>query len=108
MKIIYNKILPPKGFAAINIFGILFARKGANITEKTKNHERIHTAQMRELLYIPFYVLYLLEWLIKLLFYGGSAYRNLSFEREAYNNDDNLQYLETRKPYAWVKSIFKA
>ena len=108
MKIIYNNILPPKGFTAINIFGILFARKGAAISEKTINHEQIHTAQMRELLYVPFYVLYFLEWLIKLIFYGGGAYRNLSFEREAYDNDDNLGYLGGRKCYAWVKQIFKA
>lgn len=44
MKIIYNNIIPFPGFAAINLFGIMFARNGVNITNKTINHESIHTA----------------------------------------------------------------
>lgn len=43
MKIIYNNILPFKGFKCVNLFGILFARKGANITQITVNHESIHS-----------------------------------------------------------------
>jgi hypothetical protein len=31
MKIIYNKIIPFPGYKAINLFGILFARKNAKI-----------------------------------------------------------------------------
>ncbi len=106
MKIIYNNILPVKGFIAINLFGIMFARKGASISERTINHEKIHTAQMLELLYVPFYALYLLEWLFKLPFFKD-AYRGLSFEREAYINENNTDYLRNRKPYAWAKHIFK-
>ena len=48
MKIIYNKIIPFKGFLAINLFGFLFARK--KLTEVNINHEKIHTEQMKELL----------------------------------------------------------
>lgn len=55
MKIIYNKLIPFKGFAAINLFGVLFARKECKpLSERTINHEAIHTAQMRELLYVGF------------------------------------------------------
>lgn len=75
MKIIYNNILPFKGFKAINLFGVLFARKGANITQTTINHESIHTEQMKELLYLLFYIWYIIEWLIR-LFLKGNAYRN--------------------------------
>lgn len=64
MKIIYNKIIPFKGFLAINLFGFLFARK--KLTEVDINHEKIHTEQMKELLYIPFYILYILEYIIRL------------------------------------------
>jgi hypothetical protein len=32
---------------------------------------------------------------------------NISFEREAYDNDDNLTYLGIRKRYNWVKRILK-
>lgn len=61
---------------------------------------------MKEMLYIPFYLWYGVEWLIK-LFYKGNAYRNLSFEREAYDNQYNLDYLKTRKHYSWLKRLFK-
>jgi hypothetical protein len=40
---------------------------------------------MKEMLYIPFYLWYGVEWLVK-LFCKGNAYRNISFEREAYDN----------------------
>lgn len=103
MKIIRNNILPFKGFSAINLFGILFVRKNARLSEKTLNHERIHTAQWRELWYVGFLLWYLVEWLIRLPF--GNAYRNISFEREAYANDDNSTYLETRNRFAFVKYL---
>lgn len=101
MKIIYNNIIPFCGFAAINIFGILFCRKGVKVTEKILNHESIHTEQMKEMLFIGFYLWYLIEWVVR-LFGRGNAYKNLCFEKEAYDNDDNLTYLDTRKPYAWL------
>jgi hypothetical protein len=41
MKIIYNKVIPFKGFKAINLFGFLFARKP--LSESDINHETIHT-----------------------------------------------------------------
>lgn len=66
MKVIYNKIIPFKGYKCINLFGILFVRKGCTMRESDYNHEEIHTKQMKELLYVPFYILYLLEWLYRL------------------------------------------
>ena len=103
MKIIYNKLIPPKGFSAINLFGVLFVKNGVVVTDKLINHEKIHTAQIKELLYIFFYVLYVLEWLFKLLKYGKQSYYNISFEREAYSNTDNLNYLKTRKKFSFIK-----
>lgn len=107
MKIIRNNIIPPKGFKAINLFGILFVRKDANLNTNDIHHEMIHTAQMKELLYIPFYILYILEWFIKVFLYDN-AYRNISFEREAYTNQTNAMYLDKRKWYSWIKYIFKS
>ena len=106
MKIITQNILPPKGFLAINLFGLLFCKKDAKINDVIVNHESIHTSQMKEMLYIPFYLWYVIEWLIKLLF-KGNAYRNISFEREAYDNQYNLNYLKERKRYNWIKRLFK-
>jgi hypothetical protein len=106
MKIIYNKIIPGKGYVAINIFGLIFCRKEYNpISRRALNHETIHTKQMIELLYIFFYLIYGLEWLIKLFFYGKDSYRNISFEREAYSNDWDEGYPIKRKWFAWTKLI---
>lgn len=104
MKIIYNKYIPFKGFLAINLFGVLFVRgTWRDVNATLLNHERIHTAQMKELGYVLFYVIYFIEWLVRLLF-PGNAYRNISFEREAYNNQRNSFYLERRKSFAmWRK-----
>ena len=64
MKIKYSKIIPFKGFYAINLFGTYFIRKefeGKSVPKKTLNHEAIHTEQMKELGYIFFYIWYFIE-----------------------------------------------
>jgi len=71
------------------------------------NHESIHFQQALELGVIPFYVWYVLEWLFKLPFYGAKAYEVISFEREAYGNDSDLDYLNKRVRYNWIKRIFR-
>lgn len=108
MKIVYNRFIPFKGFLAINLFGVLFVRKkedGSNLalSWKTVNHEAIHTEQMKELGYVFFYILYFIEQLFRVLLPPYStAYRDISFEREAYQNEDNPDYLKTRKHYSWI------
>lgn len=102
MKLIYNNIIPFKGFKAINLFGLCFVRNGMKMSDKDINHEKIHTAQMKELLYLPFYLLYLGEWVVR-LFMKGNAYRNISFEKEAYTNENDLTYLTRRKHYGMWK-----
>lgn len=107
MRIIENKLLPTKGFAAINLFGFIFVRYGTQLSDRSKRHEAIHTQQMKYMLYVFFYLWYGVEWLIRLIQYGNAkeAYYNISFEREAYANDRQSDYLNTRKPYAWMKYI---
>ena len=88
----------------MNILGVLVVRSGAYLSSEAVNHERIHTAQMRELGYLPFYVIYVLEWLVRLLM-RGNAYRNISFEREAYRHQRDLDYLEKRRHFEqWRKN----
>lgn len=99
MKVIENTLIPFKGFKAINLFGVIFVKKGTVLDSRDLNHEAIHTAQMKELGYVFFYILYVLEWLLRLC-KGKNAYRNLSFEREAYENERNWGYLSHRKPFA--------
>lgn len=103
MKIIYNNIIPFKGFKAINLCGILFARKGSNIGKKTINHETIHSKQIFECLIIFFYLWYVIEYIIRLFQYQNAhtAYRNISFEREAYSNENDFNYLDNRKLFSF-------
>lgn len=109
MKVIRNKFLPfGRRFYAINLFGVIFAKGPCDKT--ILNHERIHTAQMRELAYIGFYLLYALEWLVRVVQYGSFAkgYSNLSFEREAYAYQSDAHYLQHRKHYAFVCHLNRA
>lgn len=105
MKIIYNNFIPFKGFKCINLFGVLFVRRGCFMNEKDFNHEAIHTAQMKEMLYVGFYVWYFVEWLLELCHYGTTAYHTNTFEREAFANDDNLIYLDNRPKFAWLDYV---
>jgi hypothetical protein len=71
------------------------------------NHERIHHKQQLEMGLLLFYVWYLVEFLVRWLRCGNRrrAYRRISFEREAYQNDENLAYLQTRKFWAFLSYI---
>lgn len=106
MRIIRNKIIPFPGYKAINLFGVLFVRGNAKIDEKTIRHESIHTAQMKEMLYVFFYLFYVIEWIVR-LFMKGNAYRNISFEREAYENEGDVAYLDSRKLFTWLEYLLK-
>lgn len=83
---------------------MLFTRDKSRITQTTIRHESIHARQMWEMLVIGFYLWYFIEWIVR-LFMPGSAYRNISFEREAYGNQDNVEYLKQRKLFAWIKYL---
>ena len=54
-------------YLAICLFGFIFSVRPLNTAEL--NHERIHAAQQKELLYIPFFIWYVLEWLVLLVKY---------------------------------------
>ena len=114
----YSKIIPFDGFYAITIFGTIIRRikyKDTPVSMTTMNHEGIHVCQAEDFLpgffgYIIFYLLYFIEWLIKLIisiFVGNNAYYSISFEQEAYLNQDNFDYQDTRQRFAWTKYIFK-
>lgn len=108
MKIIYNKYIPFKGYAAINLFGLIFARKEyCPLKDHIRNHEAIHTAQMRDLLFLFFYIWYGIEWIVRLFQYWDreEAYLNISFEREAYRNQKDLSYLKYREKYRNLKYL---
>lgn len=110
------------------LFGIIYIRdfnKDRKVHKSTLNHEGIHLCQIED--FIPnkngkkwktifggciFYILYFIEWLIKLVISGFTlgkvkAYRSVSFEQEAYNNQYYYTYQKNRKRFAWFKYVFK-
>lgn len=103
--------LPFRWRYVVNICGLVFVPKQlrGRLTWQTICHERIHTAQMIELGYIGFYLLYILEWLFRLVFHTKTAYRGISFEREAYDHEgDGWEYINTRKHFAqWRRNCQK-
>lgn len=110
MIMIKNKILPPKGFKCLNLCGIILMRSDTSpMRPQDYNHEDIHTAQMKEFLYVPFYIWYILEYIVRLFQYFFDtkwAYRNISFEREAYDNQNDLDYLHNRSMFAWIHYLW--
>lgn len=111
MKVVFNSFIPFKGFFAMNLFGICFVRNDVKYSDeqfrRMINHESIHTEQMKELGYIFFYIFYIVEWFVRLFINGFAAYENISFEREAYENEDDFGYIAKRKRYSWIKRIVK-
>ena len=109
MKVISSTFLPFKGFTAINLFGIIVVRKECfPISRRTINHEIIHSHQIKELFIVGFYVWYLTEWFLRLIYYRNlkKAYKTICFEKEAFSHDANFEYLRSRKRFAFI-SYFK-
>ncbi len=110
MKVFYSRYFPPKGFAAINLFGFIIGRSEyGKLSKYELNHEKIHSRQIIEMLWIFFYLFYFVEWIIRFVQYRNAfiAYYNISFEREAYSNDKNLDYLKKRKLFASFRYLLK-
>ena len=106
MFIIVTKYLIPKGFRGITIFPFVLLRNQTDVSNLIiLNHERIHIRQQLELLILPFFIWYGVEFLIRLLILKDKiqAYRNISFENEAYLNENNLTYLSNRKLFSFMK-----
>lgn len=71
------------------------------------NHEKIHLRQQLEMLILPFYIWYGIEFLFRWFKTKNKdvAYRSISFEREAYTNECNLNYLRKRKFWNFIKYL---
>lgn len=90
----------------ISLFPFIFLKNAKDKNNKVLiNHEKIHIRQQLELVLVFFYFLYLAEYFYWLLKYKNKeiAYRSISFEREAYTNENNLNYLKQRKCWSFVK-----
>lgn len=109
-----------KGCNAITLWPFVFYKEDS---ERMRRHEKIHGAQEREVGLIKYPFIYYSEYRKNLKLYldefgyykatnkntkrrlkkfaKDKAYRNISFEREAYTNENNIDYLKTRNPFSW-------
>jgi len=108
MVVIVSRYLIPKGFRGITLFPFIFVSKpDLKQNPVVINHEKIHIQQQIELLILPFFLWYGIEFLINWIRYKDKnlAYRNISFEKEAYANEKDLTYLNQRSFWRFLKCI---
>ena len=106
--ILVSNYMVPKGYLGITIFPfVLLKTLDLKNNVVLINHEKIHLRQQLELLVIPFYVVYVVEFFIRFIQYkkGHLAYKNISFEREAYCNEHDSSYLNHRPFWQFLKYI---
>lgn len=131
MKEIVNNIIPLKGFSALTLWPFIFVRKdeAGKFGVQVERHENIHGRQQKEMLILGaiiavilavvgcgwwslialplFFWWYCVEWLVRLCIYRNkmTAYKNIAFEREAYDKQYDLIYLDQRDVFAWIRYI---
>ncbi len=106
--VVILKKLKRLGVSGMTLYPIIFLRsKELKSDIRIMNHERIHIRQQIEMFIIPFYLIYLIEYLFGLIKHKNhfEAYLNISFEREAFMNHGNLEYLKVRKFWEWTRYI---
>ena len=95
--------LSPIKIHAITLGPFVFCK--GELSEKTKRHETIHFMQYKELWFIGFLLIYLFDYLwaaiVKKKGFSRDSYLSIRFEQEAWECDDQEDYLEKRKPFAW-------
>jgi len=103
--ILISKYIVPKGYIGITLFPFVFL-KYRELKENVVlvNHEKIQLQQQKELLIVPFFIVYTIEFLVRLIQYKNwkKAYKSISFEREAYKNEADLKFLKTRRFWNFI------
>ncbi len=109
VKIIENSRIPKLLSWFINIHAITlypFIICRTVLDKRTRSHEFIHIAQQKELWLIGFWFLYVWYFIMNIVRFGmyfPDAYRNIPFEIEAYENENDELYAMTREKMAWKK-----
>ncbi|HUH28349.1 hypothetical protein [Gelidibacter sp.] len=106
--ILVSKYIVPNGFTGIALFPFVFVKYAyLKLNQVFVNHERIHLKQQVELLILPFFIWYGLEFLVRYVYFKNwhKAYHNISFEREAYGNETDLEYLKKRPIWNFLKYL---
>nr|WP_294927942.1 hypothetical protein [uncultured Flavobacterium sp.] len=108
MFLIVAKYLIPKGYRGMAVYPFVLVKYDCDKVNRIfLNHEKIHLKQQLELLVIPFFIWYFFEFLIRLIQYKNTAlaYRNISFEREAYAKETDFNYLKNRSFFQFLNYI---
>jgi hypothetical protein len=108
MILIVFKYLIPRGYRGLTFFPFVFLTNREEAIDKVFiNHEKIHLRQQIELLVLPFYVWYGIEFLMWLFILKDikQAYKRISFEREAYKNEKDLNFLKSRSFWSFLKYL---
>ena len=94
--------IAPISISAITLGFVVFSKD--KMDERTRRHEIIHFHQFFETLFLGFALIYLYDYIVKFLKYrdGKQAYSHLRAEIEAYENDEDPNYMEKRKRYQWI------
>lgn len=101
--IIATRFIP---YSAMAVYPFIFIKQKEMERDRVLiHHEKIHHRQQLELLLVPFYLLYLINYLYNLLVFRNhyKAYREIVFEREAFAMEHNFDYLRNRKPFAFTR-----
>lgn len=102
----FFKIFLAEWVSGIALFPFVLIKNEDDIHDmKLINHEFIHIRQQLETFVVIFYLWYGIEYLIRWIVLGSKleAYRNISFEREAYANQHDKNYLQKRPFWAHVR-----
>ena len=124
----------------IMLFGFVFSKlKEEEVTQRVRNHECVHARQWFEVTALSgsillsivlafgispwwmflsggiYYVLYVLEWMCKSVWYSvmidewtcymETPYQSISFEREARFSERDSNYLENSGYFGWLKEL---
>ncbi len=104
------RILVPwfPGITGLTLFPFIILRKEIRGTTEaviTINHEKIHIRQQAELLLVVFALWYAASFVAGRLrgLSWQEAYRNIIFEREAFDRMYDMDYLKSRKMFSFLK-----
>jgi len=100
------------GVLGLALFPFIIIRRdipAGEYRDRIIRHEKIHLRQQVELLILPFYIWYLVEYCAGRLRRKSHyhAVIDISFEKEADANMDDMNYLHTRKLFAFFRYVSK-
>ena len=129
---VMNRWIPRLGCTAMTVWPLLLVRsdRASGLTGELRRHELTHARQQVEVLLMSlfaigsgvltglsawwllaaplvYFALYGLDFIARLALYRDltEAYMNVAFEQEAYMNQDDEGYLDSRHPFAWLALV---